>query len=77
MPIKIGRARAGISKKPWGVFYESKVPTVAFLERIKVYDIKLADVNGSGTDIGIGLWRQEKVLPTPLQDAHTWPIVPT
>jgi len=47
------------------MFYESKVPTVAFMERIKVYDVKLADVNRLGTDIGVGLWRRKKVLPTP------------
>ena len=57
MPIKLGKAWAGTSTKPWDVFYDRKVSTVAFLERIKVYDVKLADVNRSDTDIGVGLWR--------------------
>ena len=47
------------------------------MECIKVYDVKLADVNRLCSAIRVGLPRWEKVLPTPFQDAHTWPVIPT
>ena len=73
--------------------YESKVPTVAFLKCVKVHHIKLADIEQSSTvgvrlslsggwrseraPGGVVELRREEVLPAPLEDAHTWAVIPT
>jgi hypothetical protein len=88
MPVKKGESRAGAAKKSRDVFDESEVPTVAFLERVKVHDVKLADVNRSRTvgvrttikddpSVSAELQRRKKVLPPSLEDAHARPVIPT
>jgi hypothetical protein len=52
MAIEIRESRAGAAKKSWDVFYERKVSGVAFFERVKVHNVKLADVNRPDT-IGV------------------------
>jgi hypothetical protein len=39
MPIEIGEPRTRAAEESWDVFYESKVPAIAFVERIKLADI--------------------------------------
>lgn len=44
MPVEKRKSRVGTTKKSWDMLNESKVPTIAFMKRIEVHDVKLANV---------------------------------
>ena len=48
MTVEIGEPRIRIAKKSRDMFYESEVPAVTFIKRIKVHDVELADVDRPG-----------------------------
>jgi hypothetical protein len=52
MPVEIGELQAGAVKESRDMSYERKVPTVAFLECVKVHHVKLADIDRYST-VGI------------------------
>ena len=45
MTVEIGEPRIRIAKKSRDMFYESEVSAVTFIKRIKVDNVKLADVD--------------------------------
>lgn len=86
VPIEIRKSRAGAAKKSWDVFDKSKVPAIAFMESIKVHDVKLSDVDTfrdrfsfrwQHNGVGVIENRREEILPPSLEDAHARAVVPT
>jgi hypothetical protein len=75
MPVEIGESRAGAAKESRDMSYERKVPTVAFMECVKVHDVKLADIDRHDT-VFVEIGREE-VLPPPLEDGHARAVIPT
>jgi len=49
MPVEIGESRPGAAKESRDISYERQVPTVAFLECVKLHHVKLADIDRYGT----------------------------
>jgi len=78
MPIEIRESRILVTKQPWDVFYKRKMSVISFLERIKIYNVKLANVKWLRLVIvGFRFVRGEEVLPPSLEDANTWAVVPS
>jgi hypothetical protein len=53
MSIEIGESRFGTTKEPRNMLYEGEMSKVTFLERIKVHDVKLSQVD---RPCGVTLW---------------------
>jgi hypothetical protein len=49
MSVEIGESQTGAAKESRDMSYERKVPTVAFLECVKVHHVKLADIDRCST----------------------------
>jgi len=78
MPIEIREPRILVTKQPWDVFYKREMSVISVFVRIKIYNVKLANVKWLQLFIvGFRFVRWEEVLPPSLEDANTWAIVPS
>jgi hypothetical protein len=85
MPVEEGKTGAWAAKQFWDIFDEIHMTMIAFHERVKVHDVKLANVNGmdkisavrTGTVIRQRLGSCENILPSPFENTYAWALMPT